>query len=233
MHIGIPNRSSFLHIGAVAQCVAARLLPWSEYHAAKLFYRLPSDDLWSCRCDELCNRFRRGDLEVIFTGDDYAGEYLRGVKYEKVPFAFISVHFALLCIDPGQNRRFDRVFTKYPQTAKEHLKQWDVSYNEINVVSGGSECFACSLPTSAAHDVICTGSTQQLNKLHAVHRGSTLGCSWYFQRGKFPGSLALVTADGNIFSRIRSYYQAVLLSRDMAVRDTIGTLLNLAEQLEQ
>lgn len=45
MHIGIPNRSSFLHIGAVAQCVGAGLLPWSEYHPAKLFYRLPSDEL--------------------------------------------------------------------------------------------------------------------------------------------------------------------------------------------
>jgi len=82
--------------------------------------------------------------------------------------------------------------------------------------------------SSAAHDVICTGATQHLNKLHAVHRGSVLGCSWYFQRGKFLESLALVTADGNIFSRIRSYYQAVLLSRDMEARDTIGTLLNLA-----
>ena len=131
IHIGIPNRSSFLHLGAVAQCVASEILPWSEYHPAKLFYRLPNYELWLCRCDELCKHFIAGDLDVIFTGDDYAGEYLRGIEYESVPYAFISVHFALLCIDSSQSRHFDRVFTKYPQTAKEHLKQWGVSFDEI------------------------------------------------------------------------------------------------------
>lgn len=81
MRIGIPNRSSFLHLGAVAQCVTAGVLPWSEYHPAKLFCRLPDYELWLCRSDELCKHFVAGDLDVIFTGDDYAGEYLRGAEY--------------------------------------------------------------------------------------------------------------------------------------------------------
>lgn len=230
MRIGIPNRSSFLHLGAVAQCVAGGNLPWAEYHPAKLFYRLPGYELWLCRCDELCKHFVAGDFDVIFTGDDYAGEYLRGTEYDTQPFAFVAVHFALLCLDPGQSRRFDQVFTKYPQTAKEHLEQWGVACGEIKSVSGSSECFACSLPSSAAHDVMCTGATQRANKLYAMHRGAALGCSWYFRRGTFPESLARVTADGDIFQRLTGHYQTVLLSRDTAVRNTIGTILNITNQ---
>lgn len=232
MHIGIPNRSSFLHIGAVAQCVGAGLLPWSEYHPAKLFYRLPSDELWLCRCDDLCNRFRQGDLDVIFTGDDYAEEYLRGVQYESVPFAFVSVHFALLCIDLRKSHHFDRVYTKYPQTAKEHLTQWGISYGEINTVSGSSECFSCCIPSNAAHDVICTGATQQANKLYAIRHGGVLGCSWYFRRGTIPESLVRITADSDMFARLRRYYQAILHSRDIVVKNIIGTILNIIDQPE-
>lgn len=146
------------------------------------------------------------------------------------PFAFVAVHFALLCVDPGKSSHFDRVFTKYPQTAKEHLEQWGVSFGEINAVSGSSECFACSVPSSAAHDVMCTGATQQVNKLYAVHRGAALGCSWYFRRGTFPESLVRVTADGEMFAKLRNHYETVLLSRDMVVRNTIGTLLNITDQ---
>jgi ATP phosphoribosyltransferase len=230
MRIGIPNRSSFLHLGAVAQCVVAGILPWSEYHPARLFCRLADYELWLCRSDELCRHFVSGDLDVIFTGDDYAGEYLRDTEYESVPYAFVGVHFALLCVDPSQSQKFDRVFTKYPQTAKEHLEQWGVSAGEIIAVSGSSECFACSLPSSAAHDVMCTGATQQVNKLYAVHRGTALGCSWYFRRGTFPESLVRVIADGEMFAKLHSHYQTVLLSRDTAVRNTIGTLLNVTDQ---
>lgn len=230
MRFGIPNRSSFLHLGAVAQCVAGGILPWPEYHPAKLFYRLPGYELWLCRCDELCRHFISGDLDVIFTGDDYAGEYLRDTEYDSEPYAFVAVHFALLCVDPRQSRHFDRVYTKYPLTAGNHLKQWGVSAGEIAAVSGSSECFACSLPSSAAHDVMCTGATQQANKLFAVHRGNSLGCSWYFKRDKFPESLARVTADGDMFARLREHYQTVLLSRDMVAKNTIGTILNITTQ---
>lgn len=231
MRIGIPNRSSFLHLGAVAQCVAGEILPWSEYHPAKLFCRLPNFELWLCRSDELCKHFVSGDLDVIFTGDDYAGEYLRGIEYDTKTYAFVTIHFALLCVHPDQSRHFDRVFTKYPQTAKEHLEHWGVSYGEINDVSGSSECFACSLPASAAHDVMCTGATQQVNKLYAVHRGVALGCSWYFRRGTFPESLVRIIADGDMFAKLRSHYETVLLSRDLVTRNTIGTLLNITDQL--
>lgn len=220
----------FLHLGAVAQCVRGGILPWPEYHPAKLFYRMLGHELWLCRCDELCRHFVAGDLDVIFTGDDYAGEYLRGVEYGCEPFSFVAVHFALLCVHPGKNRRFDQVFTKYPQTAQGHLEQWGVSYGELKAVSGSTECFACSLPSSAAHDVMCTGATQQTNKLYAVYRGGALGCSWYFRRGMFPESLIRVTADGDIFTKLRSHYQSVLLSRDTVVRDTVGTILSINNQ---
>jgi len=232
MKIGIPNRSSFLHLGAVAQCVSAGILPWSEYHPAKLFYQLPDGELWLCRCDELCKHLASGHLDVVFTGDDYAGEHLRDLEYSSKAYAFIAVHFALLCVDPKQSH-FDHVLAKYPITAKEDLNKWKVSYSDVVEVSGSSECFACSVSSSAAHDVMCTGATQRENKLYALHRGSALGCSWYFRNGKFPESLARVAADGDMFARLRDHYQTVLLSRDTVAKNTVGTLLNITNQVNQ
>lgn len=232
MRIGIPNRSSLLHAGAVSQCVVGKLLQWSEYHPAKLFYRLVDGELWLCRCDDLCKGFLAGDLDAIFTGDDYAEEYLRSIEFESASFAFVNIYFALLCAEPGQSQHLDQVFTKYPQTAKEHLTQWGVSYNSINTVSGGSECFACCVPSSAAHDVICTGATQQANKLYVVHQGATLGCSWYFRHGKFPKSLSGVIDNGDLLAKLRNHYQTVLHSRDKVVKDAVGMILGVTNQNE-
>lgn len=228
MRIGIPNRSSLLHVGAITQCLTGGLLPWSEYHPAKLYYRLPGDELLLFRCDDLCKCFAAGELDVIFTGDDYAGEHLQSDEYECTSFAFVSTRFALLSVNPSRNQQFDQVFTKFPETAKKYLARWNVAYNEIQVMSGGCECFASCVPSSAAFDVICTGTTRQVNKLCAVHQGDAFGCSWYFRRGKLIESLARVVANKEILTRLQSHYQTVLRSRDEVVKGAIGAIMEIA-----
>jgi ATP phosphoribosyltransferase len=226
MRIGIPNRSSFLHVGAMAQCLAADIVPLHEYHPARLFYRSPTSEVWLCRCDELCKHFVAGDLDVIFSGDDYATEYIRPAVYYRASYAFVTVHFALLASDPRHCTHFARIFAKYPQTAREHLEQWHVSYDRLIQVSGSSECFARSLPSSAAHDVVCTGATQRTNNLHAICRGAALGCSWFF-RHDLPEPLTRVTADADLLNRLRNHYDGVLRSRDMDVRNIVRSLLSI------
>lgn len=226
MRIGIPNRSSFLHMGAVTQCVAAGILPWKEYYPAKLFYRLREHELLLCRCEDLCKCLERGELDMIFTGDDYAKEHLQSVRCERLPVEFLSVRFALLCLNRDQNQEFDHIFTKYPRAAKEYCSQWGVTYRKMSVVSGGCESFACCVPSSAAVDVICTGATQKENKLKAPFEGEELKCAWYARSQSFPETLIEVIENEELISRIRNHYQAILHSRDIIMKDTIGKFLH-------
>ncbi|PIT90468.1 MAG: hypothetical protein COU22_02020 [Candidatus Komeilibacteria bacterium CG10_big_fil_rev_8_21_14_0_10_41_13] len=226
MRIGIPNRSSFLHIGAISQCVFSGILPQHLYHPAKLFYKLDGYNLLLCRCSELCKLFLQRDIDLIFVGDDYAKEYLPNAEYEKISFSFLKVYFALLCSDIyNQRSRFDKIFTKFPVMAAEYLQKWSIGYNQIEAVSGASECFACSVSNSAAFDVICSGITQQENGLSIIRNDDLLGCSWYFSQNLFPDSLRTAISNQNLFNRILDYYKSVLNNHSDATKIEVQSIL--------
>src|SRR5579859_580972 len=98
LKLGIPNRSSLLHVGAVGQCLKAGIISREIYHPAKLYYETSDFILFLVRSNDLCGMMNEGKLDIIFTGDDYALENLT-IETEKFVYPMVEVKFALLSSD--------------------------------------------------------------------------------------------------------------------------------------
>lgn len=231
LRIGIPNRSSLLHVGAVAQCLKARVIPQAEYHPATLYYTLDEHEIFLVRANELCEMMNEGLLDLIFTGDDYAGEHL-AISANQIPYPMMEVEFVLFTALKETGNSFSKIFTKFPKTAATYLKHWGVSYDLLEVKSGACETFCFFSPRFAAFDIYCTGATQRTNNLHVNYRGNSISSSWFY-KNDFPPSLAEVISDQHFFSQIKTHYETYLEFRDTVMKNSVFDILQWTGGYEQ
>lgn len=221
MRVGIPNRSSLLHLAGVLACVNAGLISISTYHAARLAYRTAAGRTFLTRCSGLCGMLANGELDAVFVGDDYWSEY--GAKdCDRVPFPVLSAQFALLsaCPDVG---RLAEVYTKFPVTARSWLERWGVQYERIVFQPGGVETFALNRERAAAFDVVCTGGTVRVNRLSVLRAAPRFTSAWYVRRGvTLPASLH----DPRLATRLRQHFDQRLVDRDREAQDTLQRLVS-------
>ena len=223
MKIGIPNRSSFLHTGATALCMRWGVLHRAEYHAARLYYSSGGVTVALARAATLCELLEAGELDLIFTGEDYAAEHLvTSRRAFRVPL--YEVRFALFQRTAGAP--VERVVTKFPRVAEQTLSKWDIACPRLEAVSGATETFCLLDPKAAAFDVICTGITQRANQLHVMRSGPPLGAAWYSANDRLPDALADVLSDAQLMSRVSAHYARYLSVRDEATRVDIANVLD-------
>jgi ATP phosphoribosyltransferase len=224
LRIGIPNRSSLLHLLGVAHCIEANFLPAEQYDPARLQYCFDRVEIVLTRCNELCGLFGQGAIDVMLNGGDYVGEHLTEPFGQRIECAVNAVRFALL--DNGQQDSDSPsiVFTKYPRVARRYLAEWNVAYNTIVTVSGGVEAFCLLEPQSAAFDVVCTGNTVRANRLRIFKQSEIIYPGWY-GKNNLPAEIVAACTDARLAQRVQTYYEHLLIRRDRVLSDAMRTIV--------
>jgi ATP phosphoribosyltransferase len=219
--IGIPSRSSELHVLGIAQCLHSGLLSPKAYDPAKLLYCCEGHTLVLGRCDELCHFLDAGSVDLIFTGGDYAREHL-SLTVNCVPVNSFSIQFVLLIPRKMTNSNLETVFTKFPRSAERTLLDWGIRFDKVLSVSGGSEAFCLMTPRAAAFDIKCTARTIEANDLKVVRSSESIYPGWYSVDYRMPPEIQKVSCDEILLTRLQHYYSQRLSNRDVLIRDNVA-----------
>lgn len=225
LRVGIPNRSSLLHVAGASLCIRANLIEACAYEPPCLFYKKNDITVLLTRCDELCRFFAERKLDVILTGFDYAVEHLNNLWAFETPCDVFRTAFALLGA-PERVPETPQVVTKFPRHAAAQLAAWGVEARSIRAMTGGVEG-VCALDASVvAFDVICTGATVKANGLN-VYRQEELRPPLWLSYAELPSTIEQALSDSALMERLRRFYRHKLSHRDSAIAEAVMTDLDI------
>jgi ATP phosphoribosyltransferase len=223
LKIGIPNRSSLLHVAGIGICMQAGLVDAASYNPPCLHYYGDSAEILLSRCEELCKLFEENRLDVILTGFDYAMEQGCDVSATQTPCDVFRTAFAVM----GKQQRLPpspTVVTKFPLRAAARLVSWGIEYKSIRPMAGGVEGLCEPDNDIVAFDVVCTGGTVASNGLRVYRQDAYLPPVW-LSRGALPDSIQTATAGTPLMLRLQEFYRRKLEERDVMMAGAVNEVL--------
>lgn len=228
LRIGIPNRSSALHVAGATALIRSGVLRADEYHPAKLYYEKGAAVVTLTRCDQLCSLFSEGLLDAIFTGGDYSEEHILPARAGTVlRWPVLSCHYALLGLVDGMGTNAD-IFTKFPNVANHRLTSLETA--RIKLVGGACESYVLSRH-ALAFDVVCTGATVNANGLSELRRFEDFCPVWHCHShasAEF-ANVRRAIEDEPLAVELRDYYLRYFGGRDA---ETAHSVLSTIRQTE-
>jgi ATP phosphoribosyltransferase len=221
--IGIPNRSSSLHIAAISALISAGYIDSDEYHPAKLFYEKNGISIVLARCDQLCKLFKDKTVDIIFTGGDYYREHCGESMDQVYEWNVLECHLAIMGFQC--DNRVQKIYTKFPMIAEGHV---DIG-GDIISVSGSCETYTIAFD-ELCFDVICTGSTSKNNKIPVIKQFFSFTPVWVGKQFIENNMIKLHRSVSNqkLTESLRSYYSNYYLNRDDSKVDAIEAIIALS-----
>jgi len=219
INIGIPNRSSFIHISGIIQCISAGLIEKSEYHPAKLFYSNEKANIYLLRNDQLCNQLLDKKLDYVYTGDDYAYEIFANNIKKLLSVDIFKTKVCILYL--GKLHKRVNIYTKFPNIANKYLELWKIKYNKIIKISGSCETYCFLNKDSATIDTVCTGGTKNVNKLISGRCSQQFSTGWYGCNHNKSLIDSLAENNRAIIKSLKQLYKDELLNRDNKINKSI------------
>lgn len=233
IRVGVPNRSSFLHIAGISTLIYSGIIPRSAYRPAKLFYDEYGGsgiEVFLMNNSSLCRLALEDKLDVIFTGGDYASEYLDSCFFTE-EFSIFSVQFALLRINragpSNAEHPISRLYTKFPEVSKRYCVENLSNVPEIVPVPGASETFALMDSESAALDIIYTGETVFDNNMHSTRIGDKIYPGWYARDADLLSDIVSRLYVREIEASVAGYYGTFSASKNKTIIDAVDVVLEI------